>query len=105
MFIAENKTYGIEKQGSTFAVVDYSKTVKTFSKVLTKKEEKELELTGNLPEGVTVKEVYAVVAQFPTERLAKQFAATNKDKVTDVTYGVFKSKAQYQLAKKLLFSK
>lgn len=103
MFITEKKVYGIEKQGKTFAVVDYSKTVKTFSKVLTKKEEKELEVTGRLPEGITAKEHYAIVAQFATRKLAEQFIKANKDKVGDSTYGIFKSRAQYQLAKKLLF--
>ena len=104
MFITDTQTYGIEQQGKLFSVVDYSKTVKTFSKVLTAKEEKELAATGNLPEGVTVKEQYAVVAQFPVKRMAEQFISSKKEKVTDNTYGIFKSKAQYQLAKKLLFS-
>lgn len=103
MFITDKKVYGIEKQGKTFAVVDYSETVKTFSKVLTKKEEKELEVTGRLPEGVTAKKHYTIVAQFATRKLAEQFIAANKDKVSDSTYGIFKSRAQYQLAKRLLF--
>lgn len=103
MFITDKKAYGIERQGRTFVVVDYSKTVTTFSKVLTKKEEKELEITGRLPDGVTAKEHYAIVAQFATRKLAEQFIAANKDKVSDSTYGIFKSRAQYQLAKKILF--
>lgn len=94
--------YGTEKQGNLVAVIDYSKKEKVFSKVLTKKAMELYEGTGYLPEGVTVTEQYVVVEHFPTLNEANNFIKAGCKKKPDNHYGIFKSKAQYQLAKKLV---
>ena len=99
--MTENK-YGTEKQGNVIAVVDYSKTVKLFSKVLTKKEQEAFDTTGYLPDGVSVKEVFQVVETFPTVQEANSFIAAGAKKKIDHSYGVFKSRAQYKLARQLV---
>lgn len=97
----QKKQYGIEKQGKLIAVIDYSTKEKVFSRVLTKKATKLFEETGYLPEGVKVIKKYPTVETFSTEQEAKQFIASGCKKKVDKQYGIFKSRAQYQLAKKL----
>lgn len=99
--MAENK-YGTEKQGKVIAVVDYTVKIKQFSKVLTKKEQEAFDQTGYLPEGVTVKEVYPVIETFSNQQEAETFIARGCKKKPDLGFGIFKSKAQYRLAKKLV---
>lgn len=99
--MAQNK-YGTEKHGNVIAVVDYTVKEKQFSKLLTKREQESFDATGYLPEGVTVTEVHPVVETFPTVQEAKVFIASGCKKKPDYGYGVFKSKAQYKLARKLV---
>ncbi|WP_368264079.1 hypothetical protein [Enterococcus innesii] len=98
----DKANFGTEKQGKVIAVVDYTRKEKQFSKVLTLEEQKEFDETGNLPEGVTVKEVYPVVETFSTKQEAEAFIARGGKRKPDHGFGVFKSKAQYRLAKKLV---
>lgn len=102
--MAENR-YGTEKHGKLIAVVDYSNKVKQFSKVLTKQERKAFDETGAIPFGVTVKTVYEVVETFSTKQEADVFIAKGCDKKPESSTGIFKSKAQYRLAKKLVSGK
>lgn len=97
-----SKKLGTVKQGKQVAVVDYTEKVRVFSRLLNKKEVELFEQTGNLPTGVTVKYEFPVVEHFPTVHEAKQFIANGGRKKPDQQYGVFKSKAQFQLAKKLV---
>lgn len=99
--MSQNK-YGTEKQGNVFAVVDYTVKVKQFSKLLTKKEQEAFEATGYLPDGVTVKEVYPIIETFRTKQEATTFIAAGCNKKPEHGFGVFKSKAQYKLARKLV---
>lgn len=99
--MAQNK-YGTEKHGNVIAVVDYTVKEKQFSKLLTKREQESFDATGYLPEGVAVTEVHPVIETFPTVQEAKAFIASGCKKKTDYGYGVFKSKAQYKLARKLV---
>lgn len=99
--MAQNK-YGTEKHGNVIAVVDYTVKEKQFSKLLTKREQESFDATGYLPEGVTVTDVHPVVETFPTMQEAKAFIASGCKKKPDYGYGVFKSKAQYKLARKLV---
>ena len=101
----DKANFGTEKHGNVIAVVDYTRKEKQFNKVLTLEEQKEFDETGNLPEGVTVKEVYPVVETFSTKQEAEAFIARGCKKKTDHGYGIFKSKAQYRLAKKLVTGK
>lgn len=96
--------YGTEKHGNVIAVVDYTVKVKQFSKLLTKKEQEAFDATGYLPFGVTVKEVFQVVETFNTQQEAEAFIARGCKKKPETGLGIFKSKAQYRLAKKLLAS-
>ncbi|MEG0121931.1 hypothetical protein [Enterococcus sp.] len=93
--------YGTEKQGNVIAVVDYTVKVNQFNKLLTKKEQEDFEATGNLPEGVTVKEVHPVLETFSTKQEADAFISAGCKKKPDHGFGVFKSRAQYKLARKL----
>ena len=93
---------GTEKQGNLIAVVDYTKKENIFSKVLTKKAKDEFNKTGNLPFGVTVKEVHPVIETFNTKQEADHFIKKGLKSIEDKSYGIFKSKAQYQLAKKTI---
>lgn len=102
--MAESK-YGTEKHGKVIAVVDYTVKTKQFSKVLTKKEQEAFDQTGYLPEGVTVKEVYPVIETFSNQQEAEAFIARGCKKKPDLGFGIFKSKAQYRLAKKLVTGK
>ena len=99
--MTQNK-YGTEKHGKVIAVVDYTVKINQFSKLLTKKEQEAFDTTGYLPEGVTVAEVHPVVETFSTLQEAKAFIASGCKKKPDYGYGVFKSKAQYKLARKLV---
>lgn len=96
---------GTVKQGKLVAVIDYTEKVNVFSRVLTKKEAELFESTGSLPAEVTVKKEFPVVEHFPTVHEAKQFIKAGGKKKADVQYGIFKSKAQWQLAKKLVKQK
>lgn len=98
--MAEN--LGTVKQGKLIAVVDYTEKVRVFSRLLNKKEVELFEQTGSLPTGVTVKYEFPVVEHFPTAHEAKQFIKSGCKKKPDTQYGIFKSKAQWQLAKKLV---
>ena len=90
-----------KQKGGKFAVVDYSNPTKTFSKVLTKKEEKALEVTGKLPVGVTaINSDYSVIAVFDSYKDAAEFKETGKTR-TPVAKGIFKSLAQAKKAKQL----
>ena len=96
------KNVGIEVQGKTVNVVDYSKKERTFSKLLTKKAIQNYEATGYLPEGVTVSEKHPVIETFETVQEAQHFIAKGCKVKPDPVYGVFKSKAQYLAAKRLV---
>lgn len=103
-YMAQNK-YGTENHGKVIAVVDYSVKEKQYSKLLTKKEQEAFDATGYLPEGVTVAEVHPVVETFSTLQEAKAFIAAGCKKKPDYGFGIFKSKAQYKLARKLVAGK
>ena len=97
--------YGVERQGKVFAVVNYGNTVTTFSKVLTHKETQQFKETGTLPDGVTALTGPEVLETFNTAHEANNFIKAGCKKKPELHYGVFKSKAQYQLAKKLVAAK
>lgn len=90
------------KQGSLVAVVNYSNPVEVFSRVLTKQAKELYIATGALPEGVTVKTQFEVVDHFPTLHEANNFISSGCKKKDPVDYGIFKNKAQYRKAKKLI---
>lgn len=102
--MSENK-YGTEVQGKVIAVIDYNNKVQTFSKLLTKKEKEAYEDTKYLPDGVTVNTSFAVVETFDTQQEAQAFIARGGKKKPEYSFGIFKSKAQYKLAKRLVASK
>lgn len=95
------KKLGLQKlKNGNFAVVDYNRKLKHFSKVLTQKEEKLLQLEGKLPIGVTEIDQFDPVAVFETEKEARQFLRTGADKRAAQT-GIFRSVGQATKAKKL----
>ena len=97
------KKLGLQKlSNGNYAVVDYNRKLKSYSKVLTMKEEKVLKLEGKLPHGgVTEIIQFDPVAVFETEREARQFLKTGADKRAAQT-GIFRSVAQGTKAKKLV---
>lgn len=96
------KKLGLQKlSNGNYAVVDYNRKLKSYSKVLTMKEEKVLKLEGKLPHGVTEIIQFDPVAVFETEREARQFLRTGADKRAAQT-GIFRSVAQATKAKKLV---
>lgn len=95
-------SYSISKLGKVFAVINQDETVTVYSRLLNKKEKRELKKSGKLPDGVTTTERHPIVETFPTVHEAQVFIEHDCKPVTDLTWGVFKSKDQYSLAKKLV---
>lgn len=100
----KKKQLGIETvntvNGQKYAVVDYSKKEKEFSRVLKFKEMEEYEQSGKLPAEVTVKEVYSQVAVFSSLSQAKKFVAGKKVNF-DEPAGIFRNLGQVKQARKL----
>lgn len=100
----KKKQLGIETvstlHGQKYAVVDYSKKEKEFSRVLKFKEMEEYEESGKLPAEVHVKEVYSQIAVFSTLSEAKKFIARKKVKSAE-SLGIFSNTEQIKQVRKL----
>ncbi|MGY3765360.1 hypothetical protein ACWOAH_02235 [Vagococcus vulneris] len=97
------KKLGIEKLkgGKGWAVVDLNKPFTSFSKVLTKAEEKVFKETKALPAGVTTETQFTQVAVVASHKVAVAIKDGVKPVYPDRDFGVFKSFGQAKKARQV----